>query len=61
MDNNFIKLATSDLKLINHMKETIDHQRKVLQKRERLVFAITNNVNYLAEIHKNNKNKMREI
>lgn len=52
MDNTFISMASNDTNLIRNLKGIIQYQQSVMIKREKLVFAITNNVSYLAELHK---------
>jgi chromosome segregation ATPase len=47
-------MATGDQQLISVMKDTIEYQRSMCQKREKLVHAITHNVQYLADIHRKN-------
>ena len=42
------------------MKNTIEYQRGVMAKRESLVYAITHNVKYLADIHRKNNSSLRE-
>ena len=41
------------------MKQTIEHQNQVMTKREKLVFAITNNVQYLAQLHRVNVRELQ--
>lgn len=55
IDTTFIDLARHDNELIQRMKETISYQQTVLSKREKLLFAIINNVQYLLTLHKSNK------
>jgi hypothetical protein len=43
------------------MKETIEYQQSIIQKREKLVYAITHNIKYLAQIHKQNQLELRLI
>lgn len=43
------------------MKRTIESQRSVLNKRERLLQAIINNVNYLSNLHRKNKRELEEM
>ena len=52
MNHSFLDMANNDQELINLMKETIIYQHSVLDKRQKLVYAITHNVEYLAYIHK---------
>lgn len=59
MNNTFLKMNTNDQKLINVMKETILYQHTIMKKREMLVHAITHNVKYLADLHRNNSIKLR--
>ena len=42
------------------MKDTIEYQRAFMRKREKLVHAITHNVNYLAAIHRKNNNDLKQ-
>lgn len=51
MKTSFLKLATDDDNLIDHLKEIIDYQCKVITKRETLVYGITHNVKYLSELN----------
>ena len=44
MNHSFLSMATNDQELITLMKETIEYQRSVLDKRKKLVLAITHNV-----------------
>ena len=57
--NTFLSMATNDDELIELMKATIDYQKNVIKKRERLVHAITRNVEYLAEIHTRNNEDLK--
>jgi hypothetical protein len=59
LDNTFLSMATNDEELIELMKDTIDYQKNVIEKRERLVYAITRNVKYLAEIHTRNNEDLK--
>ena len=61
LDNSFLRLATADIELIRRMKQTIEHQTLVGDKRERLLFAITTNVQYLSQIHRNNAKDLRKM
>ena len=54
MDNTLISMASNDTNLIRQLKATVQYQQSVMVKREKLVFAITNNVMYLSELHKKN-------
>lgn len=47
-------MANNDPDLIQNMKDTIEFQQSVLKKRDRLVRAITHNVQYLSKIHESN-------
>ena len=40
------------------MKGTITYQKTILEKRAKLVHAITHNVQYLAEIHRKNNDEL---
>lgn len=51
MDNTFLRMATQDFELIARMKATIIYQNEVQNKREKLLIAITNNVQYLSKLH----------
>lgn len=55
MTNTCVKLATGDGDLLAHLQDTVIQQQSVLQKREKLLLAIINNVNYLKGIHHKNK------
>lgn len=61
MDSTFLGMATSDLQLINSLKQTITYQQGVLAKREKLVLAIANNVQYLSALHKQNSAELKSI
>jgi len=61
MDNTFLSIAGSDNATIKHLKDTIQHMQGVMQKREKLVFAITNNVQYLSALHKTNTVELKRI
>lgn len=61
LDNSFLRLATADIELIRRMKQTIEHQTLVMSKRERLLFAITTNVQYLSSLHRINAKDLRRI
>ena len=54
MNNIFLNMATNDHDLILLMKDTIEYQRMFAKQREKLVHAITHNVEYLASIHRKN-------
>lgn len=60
MDNTFLRMATADLDLIAKMKQTIEYQNTVTQKREKLLLAITNNVQYLSSLHMTNNNELKQ-
>lgn len=55
----FLSMATNDDELIQLMKDTIEYQKNVIDKREKLVYAITHNVRYLAEIHTRNNEDLK--
>jgi len=52
-------LATNDQVLIGMMKETIDYQRSVSRKREKLLMAITHNVRALAVLNQSNSAELK--
>ena len=52
LSSTFVRLATEDEHLIQIMKRTIDYQREVMSKREKLLLAIVSNVKYLSNLHK---------
>ena len=60
-DSSFLQMASNDQELINLMKSTILYQKEIVIKREKLVYAITHNVNYLADIHRKNNIEREEI
>ncbi len=60
LNNTFLAMATGDQQLISLMKDTIEYQRSMSQKRENLVHAITHNVSYLADIHKKNNIDLKQ-
>ena len=60
MSNVFLNMANNDQDLIFLMKDTIEYQRAFATKREKLVHAITHNVEYLAAIHKKNNNDLKQ-
>lgn len=45
--------------MIKEMRETINYQNAVIQKRESLVYAITKNVQYLAKLHTDSSAELR--
>ena len=52
-------MATNDQNLISMMKETIEYQRGVNNKRTNLMKAITHNVKYLAIINESNSMELK--
>jgi len=59
LNNTFLSLATNDQVLIGMMKETIDYQRSVSRKREKLLMAITHNVRALAVLNQSNSAELK--
>ena len=59
LNNTFLSLATNDQVLIGMMKETIDYQRSVSRKREKLLMAITHNVRQLAVLNQSNSAELK--
>ena len=60
MNSSLVNLLTSDQQLIDRMKGNIDYTVSAQDKREKLLFAIVNNVHYLQELSKKNLQKMRK-
>lgn len=52
-------MGANDEELIQAMKDTIEYQKNVIDKREKLVYAITHNVRYLADIHTRNNDDLK--
>lgn len=61
MDSQVCRLAYNDQDLITKMKEKIDYYESVMGKREKLMLAIVNNVNYLQTLHKGQAMKMKQL
>ena len=59
LNNTFLTMATNDQNLISMMKETIEYQRGVNNKRTNLMKAITHNVKYLAIINESNSMELK--
>lgn len=55
MNTQFLGMATRDRALIGMMKGTIIYQTDVGKKREKLMKALTHNINYLAIVHRAEK------
>lgn len=50
-----MKLSLHEHKLMREMRNTISTQQQLIEKREKLVYSISHNVQYLAKLHKSNK------
>ena len=54
-------MEAKDEKLIYDMRDTIFRQQSVIKKREKLVYAITHNVQHLANLHKKQSAELRNV
>ena len=61
MRSAYLKMSQVDDSLIRELRETIVYQRNMSKKREQLVFAITSNIQYLAQLHKKTTQKHNGI
>ena len=52
---SYVKLSLHEHKLMREMRNTICTQQQLIEKREKLVYSISHNVQYLAKLHKTNK------
>ena len=59
MNNSFLSLAQNDLSLILSMKQTIEYQVIISNKRKNLLTAISHNVKYLAVINEENSTELK--
>lgn len=55
IDTSMCKMAFNDGDIIDTMKQKIDYYQSAAEKREKLMLAIINNVQYLQQIHAKNK------
>ena len=60
LNNSLLKMATGDTELIHEMKNRIQYLQSVMVQREKLLFAITNNVHYLQSTHKKNQKQFEK-
>ena len=56
-----IHMEARDEKLIYDMRDTIKFQQSVIKKREKLVYAITHNVQHVANLHKKQAAELRDV
>ena len=56
-----MNLSRNDDKLIEDMREALTFQLEVFKKREKLVYAISSNVQYLSKLHKKQAAELRAV
>ena len=61
MNSQVCKLTLDDATLIENMKRKVEYYQSVMSKREALLLAIVNNVDYLKTLHSDQLKQMKVI